>query len=363
MLHTADEPFTRRLRYNSTMITLARQPTLARRFGCAMLALLLAGCAEPGPADALQTYLSRLARTLDQPVPDLREPDWLRMPRTSDLTLTMAGSSLDALDFLALSGCAVQVTIGKRNSSLGRIAPPSQRLLLDLEYLQLAPECIAFMEENGDAALAATLTSAWQQKRAQLSARLFNATLASDEFRAFWRKPRELGDYPGDTNSGVITALESITGLARQWHGGDFSADNREFEILLSEVAIGDGGALLWSLSVQAGWLASANSVVVGRIEEGPLCSALFRQPEADILQTVVHKYFIDGVQPWSAALGRRHHELLTAIRDLEFELRDALPGSYRDWQQSRDSFIDSTAAAPQEHVSQLKTLLDPCQR
>jgi len=363
MLHAADEPFTRCLRYNIIMTAPASQPNLVRLSGFALLVLLLAGCAEPGPADALQTYLSRLARTLDQPAPDTREPDWPRMPRTADLTLTMEGSALDALDFLALSGCAVQVTIGKRNSSLGRIAPPSQRLLLDLEYLQLAPECIAFLEENGDAALAATLTSAWQQKRAQLSARLFNATLASDEFRAFWRKPRDLGNYPGNTNSEVITALESITSLARQWHGGDFSADNRAFEILLSEVAIGDGGALLWSLSVQAGWLASANSIVVGRAEEGPLCSAQFRQPAADILQTVVHKYFIGGVQPWSAALGRRHHELLTAIRDLEFELRDALPDNYRDWQQSRDRFIDSTTAAPQEHVSQLKTLLDPCQR
>ena len=350
------------MRYNKAMSPTNVIPVALRRLAALLLCLVLVGCAKPGPDDAFQNYLSRLARTLDQRVPDRVEPDWPRMPRVSELQLTLEGSTLDTLDFLALSGCAVQVTIGKRNSSLGRTAPPSQRLLLDLEYLELAPDCIASLEKDDESALADTLESAWQQKRAQLPARLFNATLASDEFRAFWRKPRALQDYPAQTSSRIITALESITALARQWQAGDFSADNQGFEILLSEVAIGDGGALLWALSLQSGWLAAGDSLVAAREQVGPLCGPQLRWPEADILQTVVHKYFIGEVQPWSAAVGRRHHELMTAFRALESEMTTALPPGYLEWRDARDRYIELTTAAPQNHVAALKTLLDPCQ-
>jgi hypothetical protein len=327
-----------------------------------LLCTVLIGCAEPGPEDALQTYLARLARTLDQPAPAVVLPGWQRIPRSADLEIDLEGSSLDALDFLSLSGCAVQVTIGKRNSSLGRTAPPSQRLLLDLEYLELAPDCVNALRGKGEDSLATTLDDAWQQKKDQLPARVFNATLASDEFRAFWRKPRSLAGYPADTNSRVVTALESLTALARQWRSGDYTADNRGFEILLSEVAIGDGGALMASLSLQSGWLQAADTVVGARVEKGPLCGEQLRLPEADILQNVVHKYFIGGVQPWSAAVGRRHHELISAFSGLEDELQDALPENYVSWREARDRFIATTAAHPREHVGELKQLLDPCQ-
>ena len=66
-----------------------------------VLGLMLAGCAEPGPEDALQTYLARLARTLDQGAPPVEPPQWQRLPRASELAITLEGSSLDALDFLA----------------------------------------------------------------------------------------------------------------------------------------------------------------------------------------------------------------------------------------------------------------------
>ena len=326
------------------------------------LCLALSGCAEPGPDGALQNYLARLARTLDQTAPAVIPPEWARLPRASELAVILEGSSLDALDFLSLSGCAVQVTIGKRNSSLGRTAPPSQRLLLDLEYLELAPACVAALKERGEDTLATTLQQAWRQKQAQLPARIYHATLASDEFRSFWRKPRSLGDYPAETSSIVVTALESLAALARQWRAGDYTADNQGFEILLSEVAIGDGGALLAALSLQSGWLTAADTIVRSRAELGPLCGEQLRKPEAEILQTVVEKYFIGDVQPWSAKVGGRHHELMTALRELETALADALPPGYTRWQDSREQFIAATTASPRDHVAELKVLLDPCQ-
>lgn len=325
------------------------------------LAAALAACTPGGAEHTLEDYLARLARTLDQDAPARVQTPWPRLPDSAALKLQLAGSKLDALDFLSLSGCAVQVTIGKRNSSLGRLAPPSQRLLLDLEYLDLAPACVRSLQAEGETDLADTLQQAWEQKREQLPYRIFLATLGSTEYRAQWRKPASLAGYPEDTSSVVVTALAAIDSLAQGWLSGDYQADNMEFEIFLGEVATGDAGALMEALALQASWLEAADGVLERRIAQGPLCSAGRRPPEADILRTVVHKFFIGAVQPWSADISRRQYELLAPLRSLERRLGDALPPAYREWQVQREAFIEHSGSAPKAHVQLLQQLLDPC--
>jgi DNA-binding transcriptional LysR family regulator len=59
-----------------------------------------------------------------------------------------------------------------------------------------------------------------------------------------WHTPAyKSGDATNSNQS--IPALQAINGHARRWLAGDYRADNRAFEILLSEVAAGDGVALL----------------------------------------------------------------------------------------------------------------------
>ena len=108
-------------------------PTLAVILG------MLTACTKVGPEQSLDIYIERLATTLQieaevaiaRPIP--------KMPRTSELRVDLLSADLGTLDFLSLSGCAVQITIGKRNSSLGLMASDSQRLLLELEYLEQLP--------------------------------------------------------------------------------------------------------------------------------------------------------------------------------------------------------------------------------
>ncbi len=278
------------------------------------------------------------------------------------MELPLASGSLDALDFLAISGCAVQVTIGKRNSSLGRMARDSQRLLLELEFLQLAPECIAYQRKQGQADIADTLDTAWKLKRQQLPALIFNATLGGDEFREFWRGGTPGADYPDTAGSQVITAMEAINALVGRWLSGDYRADNWDFEILLSQVATGDGGLLLSALAMQDGWLAAADGMVSRRLDSGPLCRPGFRPEAATILDNVISRFFIGELQPGAAALGSRFHELLPSIHALETQLEPVLPEPYVTWQRRRDDQFSRFTAAPRRHVEKLQALRAPCQ-
>ncbi|MEQ9464988.1 MAG: DUF3080 family protein [Haliea sp.] len=327
------------------------------------LCLWLAGCGGQQPEAALARYLERLARTLDQPSPAVAVPEVPRLPPRGELRLDLEGGNLGTLDFLALSGCEVQITIGKRNSSLGLLASPSQRLLLELEFLRLAPACIAHMRNEERTELAELLQGAVELKQQQLPALIFNATLAGPEYRKLWQPPQDLGDYPVQTSSVPLTALAAINASARRWLAGDYRASNVDFEIQLSEVAQADGGALLKALALQAGWLEAGNGLLRARRQRGPLCSGPIRPAAATVLRNVIGKFFVGEVQPWSAALGRRQHELLPLVAALESGLESALPGAYRDWQQQRAASLQAWTAAPRQHVGELQQVLAPCEQ
>jgi len=322
----------------------------------------LAACAPPGWDAPFETYLNRLARTLGQDYPAPGSPAAPeRMPRPAEINLAFTGGTLDGIDFLALHGCELQVTIGRRNSSLGRMATASQRLLLELEYLQLAPACITRLRQEGKEELAGVLETAWQDKRRQLPRRIFHATLAAEEYRRFWQ-PRAPGfTYPADTSSAVITALEQINGIVRRWLDGDYRFDNRGFEVLLSQVSPGDGGQLWRALALQSAWLDRANALLQARAADGPLCRPNYRPANANILPNVISKFFVDGIQARAADLGRRQHQLYAPVRELEQLLQASLPPAYRAWQQRRDAQLRHLSAAPRRHVEWLQRTLRPC--
>ncbi|MEP5567119.1 MAG: DUF3080 family protein [Halioglobus sp.] len=336
-------------------LTFKHCTTLFLMFGL----LTLNGCGEPTADTPFETYLDRLGRTLDvgtksvvlyQPIP--------RQPRPGQLRLDIPSDKLGTLDFMDLRGCELQVTIGKRNSSLGRLARDSQKLLLALEYLALAPACVEYLQAEGETELARKLEQAQRQKSDLLPALIFNATLAGEEFQALWRPTPLTGNYPTDTSSAVVTALENIHTSVGRWLAGDYSANNLTFELQLSEVSRGDAGQLWRALAHQGQWLDAANAKLKRR---GPICKDNLRPESADILPNVIRKYFIDGIQPRAAMLGRRYHQLTPPIFALEALLRPDLPPDYLSWSEGRNSALGKLTQAPKQHVLQLQQALDGC--
>jgi len=271
---------------------------------CSALLILLDGCQPTEPDTPFEVYLSRTdsARSITP-------PDGLKVPPvTVDLQLNIPWGTLDTLDLVSLSGCTVQATIGKRNSSLGRYAKPSQRLLLELEYLQLAPPCIDLLRDH-NSTLANAIDAAWRQRQKQLPALIFNATLGSDEYRSFWLAPRAPGDYPVVSLAVAVSALKRINRHVCRWLSGDYQAQNRDFEVLLSQVAGGDAGALLQALHTQSSGVLAADPAV-GRLQSR-----------------------------------------LTLVKALETHLASILPLQYRYWMDDRNDRV-TEAASPQYHQS-----------
>ena len=108
--------------------------------------LLLTGC---GQSDSglvhLNEYLSRLSTVTGTALESQALPRFDLAPPLPGKVGPTTNQQIDLIDFLSLTGCSLQVNLGRRNTQLGRTASPSQRLLLDLEFLDLAPACIELL--------------------------------------------------------------------------------------------------------------------------------------------------------------------------------------------------------------------------
>jgi hypothetical protein len=340
---------------------------IARFLCCAVLALSTA-CQPHGSNAAFSNYLSKLSSDLTTTAPAVQPGIELTPPPATALQLDIPASPVDSLDLLLLSGCAVQANIAKRQTSLGRLAKPSQRLLLELEYLRLAPACISRLRtgntggnlvgniSGNNPVIADVLEAAWQEKRAQLPALIFNATLGGDEYRAFWLAIPAPGDYPRSSPAAVAAAMGAINDQTRRWLSGDYGAHNRNFELLLSEVAGGDGGARLQGWAHRIDWLAVADRMLAQAGE--PRCSRRSRHAEG---HRSIANYFIDTIEPLTAQSQQRYRMVAAPALALETQLGATLPTQYRDWIDNRNRHVAKLSGAPTRHLEQLNRLRQAC--
>jgi len=329
------------------------------------LALVLPGCGADSTGSAkLENYVQRLARGLDMALP---QAQFVAPPRILDAglePLVVPPASIGVLDFLALSGCELQVNLGRRNSSLGRHASASQRLLLDLEFLKLVPPCIEYLQAENTSELAAELARIAEQRRQQLPQRIYNAVLAAPEFQSFWRLPPSLSDYPSQINSEVVDALTWLTAASDRWLNGDYSGEfdeDRGLEHQLARLRSGDGGALMLAAVEVARTLQQATETLQNSAHQRKLCPGGHRSERATITETVTVKFFAGDVQPWLAALNSRRHALMPPLEHLEQLLADILPPNYEQWRQERNTRLTALQQQPKMHVAAIKNAMADC--
>ena len=333
------------------------------RSGWWLCLLALIGCSDPdtGPAQ-LDEYLKRLSAVtgVELTASAPYESDRFDLPEEQTAELPTA-SQIDLIDFLSLSGCELQVNLGRRNTQLGRTASPSQRLLLDLEFMDLAPECITLLRERGDNELASTLTAVSVEREAQLPDSIARALLLGPEWRLFWERPATLGNYPDETSSAMTESLNRLADLTRGWLEGNWQASNREVELLLSDLRAGDGGALLAAHSLVSRELERANTLLARTQTAAPLCPFGNPTDRSKALEQVVARFFVGTLQPWLVQLRQRTELLLGPVTDLETPLSTALSPRYRAWVSQRDDLLNNQTERIRAHITNLQAALAGC--
>ena len=196
--------------------------TIARHIAVLASTFMLSACLGDAREAQLADYNWRLANSLDAELPTLSPLEITPLPGKRQLSVVQPRHSIDLLDFLALGDCTLSQALARRNSNLGKFRPASQQLLFQLEFLQLAPDCIEQLEKSGDTELAAQLLTAQQSKLEHLDDYIWQALLGGSEFRDFWRQPQKQGDYPEHVSGEVIAAMAYLQQQATAWLAREF---------------------------------------------------------------------------------------------------------------------------------------------
>ena len=326
---------------------------------------LITACGDQGPTPVFDDYEDRLYRTLDIQLEDQNDSgaqsDFIK-PRPEQWQIDLESLDLGPLDFLALTGCELQIIVGKRNSSLGKLAKPSQRLILDIEFLQHAPACLSHLRQSqGDLELIGKIEAAQSLKINQLESRIFNAIFAGPEWHQFWRRRDIPEGYPqAQTSDALISILDQLSQQVSLWLNGHYEVDSIYFENLLNELRAGDGGILLKAADLTDTYFEEWARGIEKSVYFAEPCAKLKRD-QRDILQNVSARFFAQGVQQWLAPVSSRAVKVTTATNRLEALVEEAHPTGYQVWRSQRDERLEALQQRPKQHVVYLTRFLEPC--
>ena len=194
-----------------------------------MFAITMVSCSDQRPLSAAD-YSERLARVLEESMPKVISRPRTEFPRRRDLQVSFEKHSIDLLEFLVMHDCELQAVVAELNSSLGRLATASQRLILEIRFLKTGAACLEII---ADEKLSDELRRILVVKRGELAGRIWKATLAGPEFRSLWRSK----NISSDSSPEAIQALRLLRMDIERWINGDYKIESRLFELRLQKIA------------------------------------------------------------------------------------------------------------------------------
>jgi len=349
--------------------------------------LVLTGCSERQSALFLWSdYAYRMGNSLQLDIPvDVdrggRPADWqsLRYPSRRQLLYAVPTSSINLLEFLRLSRCELQRLIGQRNTSLGQLAPGSQRFLYEWRFLQLARECVRQLQAapggDADIALAEELQRVVAEKSNSLPLVYWNAVAASEEFQTlFSLAAQPLGPVQAQVMpTALIDSLQGLLQIQRaliEHPGGELSSLQHlesHFQVLAASHHFGQ---LTLAMATAVPPLQAITAALQRRLQDPPLCYQQRPTPQARILESVFHKVYIGRVQPYLSALHRQSIALQPLLQQFYTRAQGAtvsLPPIHSEWWQATwapapaNSAWQHFDAALSDHTRAWQQLLSSC--
>lgn len=161
-------------------------PDSLRRVGVGIvLAVSLVGCGGNDASDRLlRDYQRALAERLDLAPPEHAKPRNIgAFPELRERRVSIPETREGMLDIHALRECHITTLVAERNSTLGRVAPASQRWQYELELWQRLESCLSGeVAERLAANDLARLERLTVTKREQLPRAIWNGLFGSEEW-------------------------------------------------------------------------------------------------------------------------------------------------------------------------------------
>ena len=333
-----------------------------------LVCLYLAGCApDSGVPDMMDGYVVSVADALElrpelsdiAPVPQI--------PRRRERVLDMPDLDMGMLDFLSLYGCELQYVVGERNSIMGRVMQPLNRLRYEMRFIRAAETCIS--ETDGED-IQEKLEEAIAHKTETLPIAIWNATWGVEEIERLFTLSQ--GYYPGSGDDKVLDGLSS--GVKRVNHTVRGLLDGNTSESLDYVGGVHQlwqaehrAGQLLNSARLITARLDDATALLVKRVEGAPLCSGSESEaPPGELLEIYTDGYG-GGIEDYLGRIEQAREALIKPLDTLAAQQSATMPSAFRDWYRvyletgNTDSLWGQLARAITAHKERWRQLLTQC--
>lgn len=274
--------------------------------------LSLGGCSKETPEQALmQTYASRVANVLKEdyqwqqpePIPSL-PPQRLRLQTIPDLNEGL-------IDVLDLAKCDLLPLIASRNSSLGKLARPSQRLVYEIQFFDQISSCLPLIEKDPsvEAELKERIYNIYNIKKSNLPVIFWNALYTGQEIEASMavnQSPLPLLQTDHSTALNALNSLSFITTSTLQNNIASGTSSLPQIEQYYEDIYHAPLGApLLKSLLLLEATMNNVSQLINTRLARRPMCFSSMQNPQANILKNVFVEYYARQIQPYMAYVHR----------------------------------------------------------
>ncbi len=292
---------------------------------------MLSGC-DPfsAPDSTLDEYVQRLARVLEVDVSPSQPVGAERLPRRRDRVLAMPELDMNMLDFLSLYGCQLQYVVGEKNSIMGRVMQPLNRLRYEVSFIRAAEDCLPTLDRKS---LANDLKKAIASKRASLPVAVWNATWGVEEAESLLTFAK-----------GAVPIEPQVAGLAQS------ASDLKYLDQVVGDLLAGDLSVSLGRVGrVHQHWLSDhsagqvinsarqliarlrdATRLIDRRLEQRPLCLDGKPSAEFSVVRGLFFNIYVGKVQPYLGRVQRVRESIIKPLRQLAEQQASVMPGAFR---------------------------------
>jgi hypothetical protein len=341
------------------------RPKAARLLALLATVCLLISCGnKEDPEALLADYLQRLNNVNEESVEAADAGTTQPYPRKRLLHLPLGEIRIGMLEFLDLDRCGLETLVGERNSGLGKVMPPSRRLVYEQTFLRLARTC----RDSGDA----EHNSRWQQivnqKEQDLPRAWWNATWGGEEFRHLFSgatAPLPLSATQAPSTA-VTAALHYLNGQGARLFDGALVPQELETQLQQLEIdAYAD--RLLYKADLLTRYLEAAAASLERRQARRPVCLNGTPTPRGHTLHTVFTKFYVGAVQPYMASVHRRGTRFWDALDQLLSTQNVGQPDAFTAYYRQRldrnnpDAPWHRFTVALDRHTQAWQQVLDHC--
>jgi hypothetical protein len=293
-----------------------RQHHFTKVVSLVAIVFVVTGCSDQA-LSLMDDYASRLSRTLALEIQDPAPLDLQPLPSITTTRADITDSSISLVELVATRACGLDLLLGERNSSLGKVMSPSQRLKYELAFLTQVQPCLTNPDIAPD--LQQKLAAIASDKAALIDKHWQNFLQQDETLRQQLHPYRSLQDP--NSVAGVAETMQALHSLLtlqksiaqQNWQQASSINPEQALEALYKANTLSQ---LQQSLRFSQNWLQSLNQQLDG-VDLTAQCPAGKSSDKAEILNTILLQYFIGKVQVYLAQVDGTYQQLYPLLQQL----------------------------------------------